>query len=356
MKRFIAPLYNHLIRTNPLFFGCGNCPDKPIPFGDRRDTLEFTFPVDLVYTWVDGSDPIWLKKRSRYQQDDKQCSSLSQGSALYSDNDELLFSLRSVEQYMPWVRKIFIVTDAQVPHWLDVAHEKIVLVDHTEIIPDQYLPTFNSHVIELYLHNIPGLSEHFIYCNDDFFFTAPAQPGDFFTSNGLPHLFMDWRANRRTGYARRNTPHACSYANTLTYMTAKGKTPDTDLIIAHIPYPQSKSNAKDGFIFFESGIREFSQNKFRKFNEIAFYCHALPFLSYTDKKSVPVDIPFYYINTNRFDRKTYYTSMLTEQNSGVLPLAICLNTVGERHPGHSRHKDMKRFLTSFYPQPSNFEL
>ena len=356
MKRLLWPLYNHLIKAYPLFSGCGACPERPIPFQERRENLEHAFPVDLVYTWVNGNDPVWLEKRNSHLGEARQYSSLSQGSALFSDNDELLYSLRSVEQYVPWARKIFIITDRQIPHWLNCNHEKIAIIDHTEIIPKEYLPTFNSHVIEAYLHNIPDLSEHFIYCNDDFFFTAPSQPGDFYTSNGLPYIFMDWRANRHTGYSRRDTPHACSYANTLAYMAAKGKTPDSDIIIAHIPYPQRKSNAKDGFVFFEEGIRAFSHNRFRKFNEMAFYCHALPFLSYMRKKSIPVDIPFYYINTNRFDRNTYYISMVKEQNQGVLPLAICLNTVGERHPRHPRHTDMKNFLRTFYPRPSGFEL
>ena len=90
------------------------------------------------------------------------------------------YSLRSVEMYAPWIRKIFIVTDNQVPKWLDTSNPKIRIVDHKEILPEVSLPCFNSRLIEHFLYKIPGLSEHFLYANDDMFINRPVTPATFF--------------------------------------------------------------------------------------------------------------------------------------------------------------------------------
>ena len=141
------------------------------------------FDIDLVYTWVDGNDPDWRKRR------DAVLSTTVDGVKVncegrYSDNDELKYSLRSVELYAPWVRRIFIVTDRQVPQWLDISNPKIKIIDHNEILPANALPTFNSNVIEHALHRIPGLAEHFLYANDDVFLNREVKPSDFFTADG----------------------------------------------------------------------------------------------------------------------------------------------------------------------------
>lgn len=309
----------------------------------------------MVYTWVDGNDRKHRAERERWLAGQKRRGALFQGIALFADNEELRYSLRSVREYAPWVRKIFILTDNQAPAWLNAEHGKISLADHRDCIPHEYLPTFNSHVIEPYLHRIPGLAEHFIYMNDDFFLASPSRPEDFFTPNGLPHLFMDWRYSRLYGYARAGTPHACSYANTRAFMKQQGYCLRDDPIVGHVPYAATKTNAEAALAFFDEPIRRFSPEKFRTLNQMAFYSHCLPYWSYTHKRAVPVDAPFYYINTGRFDRKVYYASMLREKGSGCLPLFFCLNDAGEPKPGDTRHTDMRNFLRAFFPDPCEFE-
>lgn len=147
--------------------------------------------IDLVYLWVNGNDPKWIAKRQACIGDlsleDINCK------GRYVDNDELKYSLRSLEKYAPWIRNIFIVTDNQVPRWLDTSHPKIKIVDHTEIMPSECLPCFNSVVIEHHLHKIPGLAEHFLYANDDMFFNQPVTPETFFAKDSLPKFRMNWR-------------------------------------------------------------------------------------------------------------------------------------------------------------------
>ena len=145
--------------------------------------------IDLVYLWVDGSDPQWLARKRTLtgecdDTDDANCS------ARYENNDELKYSLRSVEKYLPWVRNIFIVTDNQVPDWLDVTNSKVKIIDHKDILPEESLPCYNATVIECYLYKIPGLSEYFLYANDDMFVGQPLTKDFFFAEDGLPVIRM----------------------------------------------------------------------------------------------------------------------------------------------------------------------
>ncbi len=149
------------------------------------------FPVDLVYLWVDGSDKEWLAKKQLYlKTSEKFLKEEAVAECRAKDNDELKMSLRCVEKYLPWINKIFIVTDNQIPKWLDTTNPRIKVIFHKDFIPEKILPTFNSSAIELYLHLIPGLSEHFLYANDDMFINCKLSPEFFFTSDGKPIIRM----------------------------------------------------------------------------------------------------------------------------------------------------------------------
>lgn len=149
-------------------------------------------PIDLVYTWVDGNDPEWRARRNAMSgEPDENGAANCEGR--YANHDELKYSLRSVEKYAPWINKIFIVTDRQIPAWLDTENPKIQIVDHSEILPEESRPCFNSTLFEHFLWKIPGLNEHFLYANDDTLLNAAVLPSDFFTTEGLPII----RHNRR---------------------------------------------------------------------------------------------------------------------------------------------------------------
>lgn len=142
--------------------------------------------IDFVIAWVDGNDPAWQKEKRKYMAEEQNDASiLDQGDYRYRDWDLLRYWFRSVERYAPWVRKIHFVTCGQIPQWLNVVHPKLHIVNHTDYIPEAYLPTFNSHTIELNMHRIEGLAEQFVYFNDDMFITRDVEPEDFF-KDGLP--------------------------------------------------------------------------------------------------------------------------------------------------------------------------
>lgn len=105
--------------------------------------------------------------------------------ARFRDYGFLKYWFRGVEKFAPWVRKIHFVTCGQKPDWLDESNPKLHLVSHKDFIPGQFLPTYNSVVIERYMHRIPGLADHFVYFNDDFYIINSISPERFFL-NGLP--------------------------------------------------------------------------------------------------------------------------------------------------------------------------
>ena len=143
-----------------------------------------SFPKDLEYLWVHDNDPIWKKKRDSFLAENINKSTEVAGDARWRNNDELKYSLRSVEKFAPCINHIYIITDQQIPSWLNTKHPKISIVDHKDILPKQALPIFNSQAIESCIHKIPNLSEHFILGNDDLLFVKPTTPNIFFNEKG----------------------------------------------------------------------------------------------------------------------------------------------------------------------------
>ena len=137
--------------------------------------------IDFVITWVDGNDKEWQEEKSKYQQTDGDDNRVVR----YRDFDNLKYWFRAAEKYASWVNKIYFVTWGHVPEWLNTEYSKIKVVNHKDFIPEEYLPTFSSHTIELNLHRIKGLSEKFVYFNDDIFINDFVKPTDFF-KNDLP--------------------------------------------------------------------------------------------------------------------------------------------------------------------------
>ena len=151
--------------------------------------------IDLVYLWVDGNNPEWLAKRAAFL-DGKTDNSLT-NSRSYLNNDELKYSLRSVERYAPWIRNIFILSDNQKPKWLDISNPKIKIIDQNDILPNKSLPCFNSNVLEHFLYKIPNLSEYFLLSNDDMFLNRTVLPDTFFAADGFPIIRLNQKPFRR---------------------------------------------------------------------------------------------------------------------------------------------------------------
>ncbi len=138
--------------------------------------------IDAVYTWVDGTSPEYLETVRRYSATPRDLNP-----ERFRDSFDLLrHSLRSLERHAPWLRRVYLFTcRPQIPRWLRSDHPRLRIVHHDEVgAPPFTLPTFNSNIIETLLHRLPGLSEHFLYFNDDYLLGAPITPDDFYTPDG----------------------------------------------------------------------------------------------------------------------------------------------------------------------------
>eukprot|EP00833_Pecoramyces_ruminatium_P006143 jgi/Orpsp1_1/1180175/evm.model.c7180000072391.1 len=148
--------------------------------GELEEEWQWVKNISIVYTWVDGSDINFQDLKSKYNGGKRNVNSRDRSA------DELQYSLRSLEKYLPWHQgMIYIVTCQQVPKWLDTHHPRVKMVFHKDIFPKQVYPTFDSGTIELYFDKIPGISEKFIYFNDDFFINNYIHPSLFFTRDGF---------------------------------------------------------------------------------------------------------------------------------------------------------------------------
>ncbi|XP_074082803.1 N-acetylglucosamine-1-phosphotransferase subunits alpha/beta isoform X2 [Macrotis lagotis] len=111
----------------------------------------------------------------------------------FEDNEELRYSLRSIEKHAPWVRNIFIVTNGQIPSWLNLDNPRITIVTHQEVFRNlSHLPTFSSPAIESHIHRIEGLSQKFIYLNDDVMFGKDVWPDDFYSHSKGQKVYLTW--------------------------------------------------------------------------------------------------------------------------------------------------------------------
>ncbi|WP_413320848.1 stealth family protein [Agrococcus sp. 1P02AA] len=190
-ETLVAPLPNAVMRAAmPRHEAVG---DTVVRFGREWQTIQHmweplasdvTFDIDIVFSWVDGSSSEFQRQYAARMREHV-VGEGDDSEARFRQIDELKYALRSIHMYAPWIRRIFIATDSPAPAWL-ADHPKVTLVRAEEMFADpSVLPTHNSHAVEAQLHHIEGLSEHFLYSNDDMFFARPLEPDLFFSPGGV---------------------------------------------------------------------------------------------------------------------------------------------------------------------------
>lgn len=314
---------------------------------------EINFPIDIVYTWVDGSDAAWLDKYEKARQEhepDYKNNSMSR----YTDHDELRYSLRSVQMFAPWARNIYIITDNQTPSWFNDKQDKVKIISHKDIFKDpSALPVFNSHAIESQLHHIPGLSEHYIYINDDIILAKPVTPDTFFFPNGIaktqPSLAtigsgapsVDESAPSSAGKNARDI--VSKYTGK--YITNKYR---------HTAYPQIKSVAFD-LEEKESEIYDKTmRSKFRSTQDIPFASILMQSYMTASGTGVPISIPVTTVDVSQPNSDGIMKRLLNGQHPYI---TICLNeSVTDKGAENLVDDRVRGFLKDFMPIPSRYEL
>ena len=223
--------------------------------------------VDVVIAWVDGRDPKHRAKRKRYLADpggDAKPERVATDERRFSDNEEIRFCLRSIRNYAPWVRTIWLVTDAQVPAAIDrrrAEQDNVRIVDHREIFRgyEQMLPTFNSLAIETMLWRIDGLADRFLYLNDDMMLVGPAEPTDFFSNEGKVKLRGRWSSwNDQLERGNSFNGH-----NKLLGAEMLGYPPERFFSSAHVIYPVLRPAMEQLFDEFKPAFLANAEYRFR---------------------------------------------------------------------------------------------
>lgn len=300
-------------------------PRKVTPTLPAVDPVDF--PIDMVYLWCDGSDPAFAAEAKAH--------GVGTGGSRFVDCGELRYSLRSVERFAPWVRTIHLVTNGQVPAWLRRDHPKIRLVTHRDIFAwPEHLPTFSSVAIEQHIHRIPGLTEHFLYANDDCLFGCPLQPGHFFTSDGRAKLGMSGLLQGDNGYTQTLT-------NAAAVLAQQFGTKHYRRAIHHIQ-PLRKSALAEIVERCPDVARHNSELKARRRTNVALNLGLWPEWMLNTSRAVTIRISSHYVNANKLTEG----SRIAQGH----PL-ICVN-----NSTPAVAAKIRGYLSPLLPVPSKFEV
>ncbi|MFC8422164.1 stealth family protein [Streptomyces sp. NPDC057236] len=307
------------------------------------------FPVDVVYTWVDGNDPAWQQRRSVYGGG---YHTESANAARYISRDELRYSLRALEQNAPWVRHVYVVTDRQRPAWLNDSHPRLTVVDHSEIFADPAaLPTFNSHAIESRLHHIKGLAEHFLYLNDDMFLGRPVTPQDFFLSNGMTRTFFSPSQVPRWDSSPVDRPVDAAGKNNRRLLLENFGTVIVQKL-RHAPYALRRSVLQEIEHEYREAHWQTSHSRFRSPTDISIPSSLYHYYAYFTGRAVPADIKFAYLDLAKPEIQRRLGILLARRDRQ----AFCINdTLSDGNDTDRQTAMLGAFLESYYPVPSPFE-
>jgi hypothetical protein len=315
---------------------------------------EVRYPVDVVYTWVDGEDPEWRRTKDHHLRlaGKGSLSAQAANSARFLSRDELMYSLRSLNLYADWVRTIYLVTADQVPSWLETAHPRIKLVSHSDIFADaRCLPTFNSHAIESRLHHIDGLSEHYLYLNDDVFFGRVVSPELFFHGNGQSMFFMS-KAQLDLGPPDLVEPNVMSAAKNNRALIRDSFGLNITQKLKHVPHAQQRSVLFEMEERFPDRFAQTSANRFRSHSDLSIASALHHYYAYSTGRAVPGQIRYAYSDVSDPYTAKRLQKLLWMRDSDV----ICLNDTDLDGVDADQKADLLRnFLEAYYPVPSAFE-
>jgi hypothetical protein len=245
---------------------------------------------------------------------------------------------------------VWIVTDKQSPAWVDTSHPLISIVDHQEIFTDpSVLPVFNSHAIETQLHHIDGLSEHFLYLNDDFFLGRALCPETFFEANGIPRFFPSTvHVPFGSPESEESPVHAAGMNNRRMLEDLSGRTLTQKL--QHVPYALRRSLLFEMEERFAAEFEATSRSTFRQSSDISAVSSLAHYYGYLSGRAVPGSVDYTYVDlaVKRTPRKL--RRMLNERHLDV----FCLNDTAET--SEERDALLTRFLEAYFPTPAPFEL
>ena len=319
----------------------------------------FRKKIDVVYLWKDDSDESWIS-RERSDLDSIEDAFFVNQKQYYSEHaklvlDDLRYSTRSLEKYFKDLGHIYIVTDGQRPHWLLRGCEGVTIIDTTDIFDDEsYLPSYNSQAMESYLYNIEGLSDEFIYLNDDFYLNSSMQASDFFLPNGNPRV----RLGR--GLSPKGEPTNCEDADTSAHKNSN-ETLDTRfkneirLTVMHRPYSLTKSLMKECLKRFPEEFHQTRKSRFRSITMYALHNCLIPYACYYEGRAelIPPSIleKDMYVWTNDLkENERHARELIKRRHEG-----FCIQEDRAVDLSPASVKQFHEMMETLYPEKSRFE-
>ncbi|MDT0452034.1 stealth conserved region 3 domain-containing protein [Streptomyces hesseae] len=311
------------------------------------------FPIDVVYTWVDGTDPAWLARKEKTQAEHGILAAESAGaSARFRSRDELRYSLRSLDLHAPWVRTIYLLTDDQTPDWLDTDHPRVRVVSHKEAFGDTgKLPSFNSHAIESRIHRIEGIAEHILYFNDDVFLGRPMKPESFFHGTGAAKCFMSPTAIP-AGDPSLDTDLVFAAAKNNRALIEKefGKTIANTFL--HTPHPLRRSVLAEMEERFAEEVGLTASAQFRARTDLAIASSLHHWYGLFTGRSMPGAISSAFVNVGLREHHIRLHRILATRSHDV----FCINDYHDGDVPEDEQADaLAVFLGSYFPVASQFE-
>lgn len=309
---------------------------------------EYQEPIDIVFTWVSDSDPKWLEKKSFYSGVKAEAINTR-----FADYEQLRYSLRSVDAYAKFIRHIYIVTDNQVPYWLNVEDEKIKIINHQDICDDtSCLPVFNSVAIESWIHKIDGLSENFIYANDDYFFGSPVTKSHFIHPNGIGKLFLEPLPNAYGEIFEDSEPTTQLSLFTIQCFYDKYHRWPSFWPL-HAPMIKSVPIIKEMLEEFKYLMEKTSHSRFREMGTVSPLYLLSAYYAYESGKNVASSIRYEYISTDADNLDLRLDNLLCKIKSSKCDV-FCLND--HRSVSEQQIEKVVTFMKKAFPIAASWEL
>lgn len=233
--------------------------------------------MDLILTWVNNQDDFWRSEYFKYSHSSKKINL-----ARFRDFGLLKYNLRGIAENIDYLDNLFLVvsSESQIPDWINT--DTVKVITHNQIIPQELLPTFNSCTIEMFLHNIPGLNEEFIYSNDDFYFINKTKKSDFFIGGNISCNISQCSRDKATNQSRKVNMNCYDYVSkNFDLYTPKG----AYFRPPHNSQPMLKSKNQEAYNRFEQDILN-SCTMFRSEKNFNQYLYSL-YTAFSGKAFIP---------------------------------------------------------------------
>lgn len=298
--------------------------------------------IDLVITYVNSNDPEWQKVYKKYAPnvDNQEIN----GKQRFRDSICFKYCFRCIEKYVPWIATIYLVVQSksQVPSWINTEQVKVVL--HEDFIPEEHLPVFNSQAIEMFLWNIPGLSEKFLYSNDDIYFVGPMTLEDFFEEDKVKTSFSSQSLNGEMPLWKKAIINSGLLANTR----------EQKELLNHNKYITPTHTIRP---YFKSKMIELYNAKKQEIND--------SITKFRNEKNYTIYLHDFYLRSLGLVVDKTYKAAYHSSNSSVGLIAntlinpdvykiICINDTSEEYD-IEREKSIEQQFNKYFPKKSKYE-